>query len=130
MKKILILFSFVLAMTAQTNAQTIFDSWPELKAFHSVMSDTFHSAEEGNLNRIKQKSAELTAKASKMQNSLIPKAYKTPAIKASIEKLYMESKVLDQQVKSKEKDAVILKSLTALHDRFHEIVGLCREKNH
>ncbi|RZM24949.1 MAG: hypothetical protein EOO88_21090, partial [Pedobacter sp.] len=28
------------------------------------------------------------------------------------------------------KDEVILKQLTALHDRFHEIVGLCRDENH
>lgn len=117
-------------MTMETNAQDIFNTWPELKAFHSVMSNTFHSAEEGNLKPIREKSDELTAKASKMQKSLIPKAYNTPEIKASVEKLYTESHALGQQVISKEKDAAIMKSLTALHDRFHEIVGICKEKKH
>lgn len=130
MKRILILCLFVAAATNYAKAQNTFDTWPELKAFHNVMSATFHPAEDGNLKPIKQKSSELATKAAKLQNSLMPKVYDTPAIKASIKKLVMESRALDQLVKKKAKDAVILKSLTALHDRFHEIVGLCKEEKH
>lgn len=129
MKKILILCClFAVAISAK--AQSTFDNWPELKAFHSVMSATFHPAEEGNLKPIKERSTELAAKAARMQNSLVPKVYGTPAIKASMKKLSLQSKALEQTVKRKSKDEVILKQLTALHDRFHEIVGLCRDENH
>lgn len=130
MKKLIILITVVVAMTIDTKAQSTFDSWPELKAFHSVMSATFHPAEEGNLKPIREKSDELAAKAAKLQNALVPEQFNKPAIKASIKKLAAESKALNQMIKKKAKDAVILKSLTALHDRFHEIVGLCRDEKH
>jgi hypothetical protein len=37
---------------------------------------------------------------------------------------------LDKLVKAKGSDEATLKSLTALHDVFHEIVGLCSEEKH
>ncbi|RZJ86372.1 MAG: hypothetical protein EOO20_18430 [Chryseobacterium sp.] len=130
MKKLIILITVVVAMTIDTKAQGTFDSWPELKAFHSVMSATFHPAEEGNLKPIREMSDELAAKATKLQNALDPEQFNKPAIKASVKKLAAESKALNQMIKKKAKDAVILKSLIALHDRFHEIVGLCRDEKH
>lgn len=130
MKHFFIICFTMVAMAINTKAQSTFDTWPELKAFHNVMSATFHPAEEGNLKPIKAQSADLSAKANKLQLSLTPKEFDKPAINASVKKLALESKALDQLIKKKAKDAVILKKLTALHDRFHEIVGLCKEEKH
>lgn len=127
MKKLIILCLTMVAMVTNTKAQSTFEAWPELKAFHNVMSATFHPAEEGNLKPIKTQSASLAEKANKLQLSLIPKEFNKPKINAAIKKLAVESKALDQLIKKKAKDAVILKNLTALHNRFHEIVGLCKE---
>ena len=130
MKKQFILCIALVALAFTTKAQSTFDTWPELKDFHNIMSATFHPAEEGNLKPIKAQSADLAAKANKLQTSLMPAEFNKPAIKTSVKKLAAESKALDVLIKKKAKDAVILKSLTALHDRFHEIVGLCKEEKH
>ena len=118
---------FVLAVNA-VNAQSTFDKWPAIKAFHEVMSQTFHPAEEGNLEPIKSRSEELMNKAANVLKSDIPAEYKTPKILASAEKLQMKSKALHKMVQAKASDAEITKSLTELHDVFHEIVGLCSEQ--
>lgn len=130
MKKQFILCIALVALAFTSKAQSTFDAWPELKAFHNIMSATFHPAEEGNLKPIKAQSANLAAKANKLQTSLIPAEFNKPAIKTSVKKLAAESKALDILIKKKAKDAVILKNLTALHNRFHEIVGLCKEEKH
>jgi hypothetical protein len=130
MKKQFILCIALVALAFTTKAQSTFDAWPELKAFHNIMSATFHPAEEGNLKPIKTQSTELATKANKLQTSLVPAEFNKPAIIIAIKKLAAESKALDVLVKKKAKDAIILKNLTALHDRFHEIVGLCKEEKH
>jgi hypothetical protein len=57
----------------------------------------------------------------------IPAEFRTPAILASAERLQLKSKALHKLVKSNSADAEIVKSITDLHDTFHEIVGLCSE---
>ena len=107
------------------SAQSTFDKWPAIKGFHEVMSETFHPAEEGNLAPIKARSEEMMNKAAQLLKSEIPLEFKTDAILASAERLQLKSKALHKLVKSNGSDAEILKSITDLHDTFHEIVGLC-----
>jgi Skp family chaperone for outer membrane proteins len=109
-------------------AQSTFDKWPAIKEFHQVMSQTFHPAEEGNLEPIKTRSEELMNKAANVLKSNIPTEFATASILASAEKLQLKSKALHKMVQAKGSDAEITKSLTELHDVFHEIVGLCSEK--
>ena len=110
------------------SAQSTFEKWPAIKAFHEVMSQTFHPSEEGNLAPIKSRSEELMNRATAVLKSDIPAEFKTPAILASTEKLQIKSKALHKMVVEKGSDAEITKSLSELHDVFHEIVGLCSEK--
>ena len=107
------------------SAQSTFDKWPAIKEFHEVMSETFHPAEEGNLAPIKARSEEMMNKAAQLLKSEIPLEFKTDAILASAERLQLKSKALHKLVKSNGSNAEILKSITDLHDTFHEIVGLC-----
>lgn len=133
MYKKIIFYIVCIAFTAvqSLSAQSIFDKWPELKNFHGVMSQTFHPSEEGNLAPIKSRSGEMREKANLLAKSAIPKEYQTPAIIQAVKKLKKGSKVLHNLVQNKETtDAQLTISLSALHDVFHEIVGLCKHESH
>ena len=126
MKTFKIVLVITLIFIAKTvSAQSTFEKWPAIKEFHEVMSETFHPAEEGNLAPIKARSEEMMNKAAQLLKSEIPLEFKTDAILASAERLQLKSKALHKLVKSNGSNAEILKSITDLHDTFHEIVGLC-----
>ncbi|MFY9610767.1 MAG: DUF2911 domain-containing protein [Blastocatellia bacterium] len=103
------------------------DKWSELSLFHDVMSQTFHPMEEGDLKPIRIRAGEMAAKARQWADSKPPTIYDKPEIKANLTKLADESKALAALVEAKASDTKINESLTALHDRFHAIVGLCRD---
>jgi hypothetical protein len=102
------------------------DKWAELESFHEVMSQTFHPAEEGNLKPIRSQAGELAARAQKWLDSKAPLMYDVPSIKAILVKLTTESKALAELISKNGSDAEVKNSITALHDRFHEIIGACR----
>ena len=105
--------------------------WPEWTAFHGVMAATFHPAEEGNFKPIRTRSGELLAKAEEWQKSKAPKDLDKPEVKKLLVVLVKESKELDTMVKNKASDEELKKALTALHERFHSIVGACsNEEEH
>ena len=100
--------------------------WKEKNEFHKVMSQTFHPAEEGNLAPIKSKITELQAKAVAFQKSEIPAELPNKEeIKKNLDELVNGTKVLAKKIKKNASDEVIKTQLTALHDVFHKIVGLC-----
>ena len=120
----------VLALIVFANsvsAQSTFDKWPAIKEFHEVMSQTFHPAEEGNLAPIKTRSEEMMNKAAMLLKSDIPTDFRTDAILDSAERLQLKSKALHKLIKSNGADVTVVKSITDLHDTFHEIVGLCSD---
>ena len=109
------------------SAQSTFEKWSAIKEFHEVMSQTFHPAEEGNFTPIRARSEEMMNKAAMVLKSDIPAEFRTNAILASSERLQLQSKVLHKLITLNGSDAFILKSITDLHDTFHEIVGLCSD---
>lgn len=111
--------------TSKLVAQEKKVSWPEMKAFHGVMSGTFHPSEEGNLAPIKERSGEMLAKAEAWVKSTVPKEFDKPAVKEKLDLLVKEAKSLDEMVKKKASDADITKALHELHERFHSVVGAC-----
>lgn len=111
-------------------AQSMSEKWPTIKSFHGVMSQTFHPAEEGNLEPIKKRAQEMAEKAAILSVNEIPAEYKTKAILASIEKLQINTKELHKMVEDKFSDGELLKKLTLTHDIFHEIMGLCSSEKH
>ena len=130
MKKVSLFIVFSL-LACLSQAQSIGDKWKELKEFHGVMSQTFHPSEEGNLEPIKKRSTEMAEKAATLAKSAIPKEFDTPKVRDAVKRLNEGGKKLDKLVKSKKaSDEQIKKDLAALHDIFHEIVGLCRNENH
>lgn len=112
------------AMTASAEDS---DKWNELSAFHDVMSATFHPMEEGDFKPIRSRAGEMAAKAKQWADSAPPRVYDKAEIKANVTKLAQESNALAALAASKASDTQIKVSLNALHDRFHEIAGLCRD---
>lgn len=127
MKKTIAAIMFM--MVAMVCAQTKNTEWPELKAFHSVMSQTFHPSEEGNLKPVKERSGELVEKAKALKESSIPAQYNKKEIKTALDELVAKSKKLDTMVKAGKSDKNIIKELEALHHVFHKIAGLCNESH-
>jgi len=130
MKKLSFLVCFCLSLFV-AKAQSIGEKWKELKEFHGVMSQTFHPSEESNLEPIKKRSGEMAQKAEALTKSAIPKEFDTPKIRNAVKKLKEGSNKLHKLISSgKATDEQIKKDLAALHDVFHEIVGLCKNENH
>ncbi len=108
------------------------DKWAEMDAFHTVMSQTFHPAEEGKLEPIRKRAGEMATTAKQWLDSKPPKIYDLPEIKELLVKLAAESKALAENIAKGASDDQVKKELTALHDRFHDIIGACHaeQKKH
>ena len=113
------------------SAQSVTDRWPAMKAFHDVMSRSFHPTEEGNFAVLKDNSATLMNKAMDLTKQEIPHEFQTKAIMSSVQRLQEKTKEVNALVVSKATDAQLNKAIVEAHDIFHEIVGLCSaEKPH
>lgn len=125
-----ILVAFTILCYTKSFSQTKPGSWAELKAYHTVMSTTFHPSEEGNFEPIKTRSGELAEAAKNWKNSTPPAEFNKPTVKEKLNLLYDESVSLDKFIKEKKpSDAEIKVALEKLHDRFHEIVGACKSED-
>ncbi|MBX7177827.1 MAG: superoxide dismutase [Saprospiraceae bacterium] len=103
-----------------------FDDWPEIISFHEVLASTFHPAEEGDFSAIRNRSGELSSKASALATSKIPAQFNKKEVIDVLSKLSSTTKALDKLVHKKSSDKTLMKSLTAVHDSFHQIVERCK----
>lgn len=125
--KVLVLAAALVGVTNMF-AETKPGSWAELKAYHAVMSSTFHPAEEGKLDPIKTRSGELASAAAAWAASKPPTDFNKLAIAESLKLLHQDSVALDKLIAAKKSsDAEITAALVKLHDRFHEVVGACAD---
>jgi hypothetical protein len=106
------------------------EDWKELKEFHKVMAQTFHPMEEGDYKPIRERSGEMAEKARLLVESKVPAEFNKPEMIQAIQELSKGSRTLDAMIKNKATDEEINKSLTALHDTFHKIVGMCQPGQH
>ncbi len=127
--KTVFLFFFLLLVNLGFS-QGKFDKWPELKAFHAVMSSTFHPSEKGDLEPIKKRAAELAEKAKALAAAKIPDEFNKKEIIEAIKKLSNDSQALAKLVSSKGSDETIKADLAKLHDTFHLIVEKCSGDDH
>jgi len=104
--------------------------WKQMTEFHKVMSQTFHPLEEGNYQPIRERIGEMVEKATAWQVSVIPAGYSNVnGIKKNLKQLVKKSAALDRKIKSNCTDEAIKTDLTALHDIFHNIVGMCSDEH-
>ncbi len=130
MKRILLMFIAIAGLLFNTNAQGKFDSWHELKAFHKVMSQTFHPSEKGDLEPIKSRISEMVEKADVLAKSNIPVEFNSKQVVAAVNKLKKDSIKLQKIINNKADDKKVTLELNKLHDVFHRIIGLCNKDDH
>ena len=100
--------------------------WKERSDFHKVMSTTFHPMEDGDFKPIRERVGEMVAKAEAWAKSEAPKGMDKPEIKEKLQQLVKESGELRDMIVAKATDAEVKTKLTALHETFHQIAGLCK----
>lgn len=125
MKKVLLAAAILLLVSVGFSGA---DGWKELEAFHTVMAGTFHPAEDGNLQPVRDKASDLLARAKTWQGSAVPPDCDQEKTAKALETLVDKCKQVDSAVKAKKSDAELTKLITEAHDAFHAIVERCRPK--
>jgi hypothetical protein len=116
------------ASDARTVSSTL-KTWKELDDFHAVMAETYHPLEDGDFKPIRQRANELAARAKDWAASAVPENYTTkPEFKAVMDSLVKESQALAEMIAKNASDQEVKAALTALHDRFHQVEGMCQRK--
>jgi hypothetical protein len=105
-------------------------SWPEMKAFHGLMSVSFHSAEEGKFEPLKMRGDSLFVAAEKWYNSPVPAGFKADKTKETLKTLVEKTRVLQKHIEGGSPNEKLMAVITEAHDVFHKIVGECREEDH
>ncbi len=123
------LFSLLFLLVASTAFSQKSD-WKEMHDFHGVISKTFHPAEEGNLQPVKDSSAALLSAAKKWQSSKVPAGYDAEVASPILKKLVTDCEEVGKAVKANQSDEELKKLITRTHDTFHEIMEKCREQKH
>ena len=128
-KTIFILFSLMITSTlfAQKEAKI---SWKELNDFHDLVSPVFHTAEKGNYSSAKDSSNLLFDRALKLNAAPIPAGLASAIYKPLTERLVLETKNIDEAVKTKKTDAELKPLLRKAHNTFHEILGKFKAEKH
>lgn len=103
-------------------------NWPQLKAFHEIMSASFHPAEEGNFAPLRANADNLFNAARTWQKSTIPEdQFKIKETKDALRRLTIDCAAVQKAVIANRTDAELLRLVTTAHDTFHRIVGECRQ---
>lgn len=127
MKKPFTLIIAALLFAMSSFGQSALDNWPEMKAYHTVLSQTFHPAEEGDLKPIRKRSHELLADIKLVNASPLPAEVDNEDMRKLLKKLQKENDKLNAFVVREEQSATVMKQLTIVHDIFHEILGICKK---
>ncbi|MCB0571126.1 MAG: hypothetical protein KDC66_15235 [Phaeodactylibacter sp.] len=115
------------AQQAGTDTEQIAKDWDAAKeAYHDVMSSTFHPAEEGDLEPLKARYSELASAAKQWAALPLPENMKNKGMEELLQKLATDSEAIGAAVTSGS-DEAITTAITALHEVFHKIVGLCED---
>jgi superoxide dismutase len=97
------------------------DTWKALNDFHKILSETYHPAEQGDLEPIKKRSSELMLNAVNLKASNFPKSLNTPEIKKHVDDLVKQANELHKMVKKKMTDPILKAKLFEVHETFHKI---------
>ena len=127
MKKINLLFFALTMLIGSAFAQTEKAVWSEMKAFHTLMSSTFHPAEEGNFAPLKEKVADLYRASKVWVAAEIPADFKAEETKVTLNKLMIQCHEIWVQVEAKATDDKLKQMITEAHDTFHKVVGECKK---
>lgn len=127
MKKILfIAISFIASLVLFAQQPT----WKQLDNFHSVLSATFHPAEQNNLKPVKDSATVLLAKAKDWQIAAVPTGFNAVVTKPILKKLVAQCTAIKKAVQLNKTDHELKILITNAHETFHEIMEQCRKEEH
>lgn len=130
MKTIKKMTLLILAVITVQFANAQKGDWKEMHSFHSVMSKTFHPAEEGNIQPVKDNAKELVTKAKEWQASVVPAGYKKAETDETLKNLVAKCEEMLVAVNQKVDDAHLTKLIGEAHDVFHMIMEKCKKGDH
>lgn len=127
MKYIKSLLAVVAFLTfSSVSAQAITEKWKQMHDYHELLSKTFHPAEDGNFEPIKNSSEDLVVKAEALDYRTMPEDLKSAKVEETIAVLKKQTKVVNDLVQRKAPNAEIMRAFQNLHDVFHRIVEICQ----
>ncbi len=114
------------------------DNWEELEIFHRAIALTFHPAEDGDFEPIKNDSDELVEAAQNLLNGNLPAYFEKIenkklkiTLQKELQKLVQQStdlhSLVEEEQEEKVTDKVLLEKLSSLHDTYHRIEELNNE---
>ncbi len=124
MNKIALLLICLAASFASYSQQK---SWKEMDEFHTIMSKTFHPAENGDLKPTRENVDELIKRAKTWQSSTVPAGYNKKLIKPILDRLVTQTETIKTAVSQKKSDEELKAMISKAHDIFHEIMQKCKE---
>jgi hypothetical protein len=129
MKYIKSLLAIVAFFTiSSVSAQSITEKWKQLNDYHELLSKTFHPAEDGNFDPIKNSSEDLVVKAEALDLKTMPQELRTSQLDETIAVLKKQTKTVNDLVQKKAPNAEIMRAFQNLHDVFHRIVEICQPR--
>ncbi len=97
--------------------------WKEMDSFHMIMAEAFHPFKDSsNLAPAKKLAEEMALEAEKWSAASLPSKVDNQEVKASLEKLKVDTRALADLIKSGADDQSVGASLNSLHDSFHGIM--------
>ncbi len=101
--------------------------WNDAKdAYHSVMQGTFHPAEEGNLEPLKEQYAQLAVRAKEWAALPLPANQQGKGLEEALKELETASAAIGPVVQNGSDDEVS-QAIVGLHDVFHRVIGMCED---
>jgi hypothetical protein len=132
-----ILLTFLSACSTKKSetAEGSSNEWKELDSFHSIMADAFHPYKDSaNLAPAKSLAKSMADEAGKWSGSTLPEKVNNDEMQTKLKNLNDGSQSFLRLTSENAPDSVIGKSLTELHDLFHEIqegwYGAGKEEHH
>lgn len=97
------------------------EEWPAMDAYHFAMAEAFHPFKDSaNLEPVKVQAVELAKAAETWVNAPLPEKVNNEEVKAKLQELKAGSDALAALVATGTNEEIGA-SLTALHDKFHEL---------
>lgn len=124
MKKITLFICLLISLTTFAQNQR----WKSMSDFHSVISHTFHPAEENNLQPVKDSAELLVKKAKLWQSSTIPAGFDVAKLKPVLKQLVRDCEAVQAGVRKEKTDAELKALITKAHDTYHKIVEECNDQ--
>lgn len=119
--------SLFVACSGKTKTEEVVNTesadWKEMDSFHMIMAEAFHPYKDSsNLEPAKKLAEEMALEAEKWSAATLPSKVNSDEVKASLEKLKVDTRALADLIKSGADDQAVGASLNALHDSFHGIM--------